>query len=271
MNRVAFNIFGFNVYYYSLCILLGVIVAYILIIREGKKQGLTKEFISDLIFYTLIIGILGARVYYCVFNLDYYSSDPISILKVWEGGLAIHGGIIAGILWTLFYTHKYKVNFFRMTDIMVVSLIIGQAIGRWGNFFNGEAYGPVTTLDFLTKLHIPDFIIKNMYINGVYHQPTFLYESLWCIIGFVILLIIRRMKYIKIGQITGIYFIWYGIGRFLIESLRTDSLMLGNLKMAQIISIIMDLTGIVLIILFQKNSVFKNQYNDKENTNDINF
>ena len=158
-----------------------------------------------------------------------------------------------------------------MTDIMVVSLIIGQAIGRWGNFFNGEAYGPVTTLDFLTKLHIPDFIIKNMYINGVYHQPTFLYESVWCIIGFVILLTIRRMKYIKIGQITGIYFIWYGIGRFLIESLRTDSLMLGNLKMAQIISIIMVLTGIVLIILFQKNSVFKNQYNDKENTNDINF
>ena len=271
MNPIFLDLGFIKIYWYSIMIFIAFFVGGTLALNEAKKWKIPEDLMINYFFFLIPIALIGARLYYGLFNLDYYSSDPISILKVWEGGLAIHGGIIAGILWTLFYTHKYKVNFFRMTDIMVVSLIIGQAIGRWGNFFNGEAYGPVTTLDFLTKLHIPDFIIKNMYINGVYHQPTFLYESVWCIIGFVILLTIRRMKYIKIGQITGIYFIWYGIGRFLIESLRTDSLMLGNLKMAQIISIIMVLTGIVLIILFQKNSVFKNQYNDKENTNDINF
>ena len=128
MNRVAFNIFGFNVYYYSLCILLGVIVAYILITREGKKQGLTKEFTSDLIFYTLIIGILGARVYYCVFNLDYYLANPSEILKIYNGGLAIHGGVIAGLVVVYFYTKKKNISFIINQKIDITKTIKAKII-----------------------------------------------------------------------------------------------------------------------------------------------
>lgn len=270
MNKYIFEIGNFKLEWYSALIIVAAMIGITMVLKEAKRYKYPTEFVFNMIFWAIIFGIIGARAYYVLFNLELYDSFW-EACKIWEGGLAIHGGIIAGVLVILLYCKKYKVRSIRMFDFLAPAMLLAQAIGRWGNFFNGEAYGPVTTLDFLTKLHIPDFIIKNMYINGVYHQPTFLYESVWCIIGFVILLTIRRMKYIKIGQITGIYFIWYGIGRFLIESLRTDSLMLGNLKMAQIISIIMVLTGIVLIILFQKNSVFKNQYNDKENTNDINF
>lgn len=271
MNPIFLDLGIVKIYWYSVMIFLGLLIGGWLALREAKKWKIPEDLMINYFFFLVPIALIGARLYYVLFNLDYYSNDLMAILRVWEGGLAIHGGIIAGILWTLFYTKKYKVNFFRMTDIMVVSLIIGQAIGRWGNFFNQEAYGPVTTLEFLNNLHLPKFIIDNMFIDGAYHQPTFLYESLWCIIGFIILLIVRRYHYIKIGQVTCLYFVWYGLGRFLIESLRTDSLMLGGFKMAQLISLAMIVIGILLFIFFQRKSVFKNQYNNKENTNDINF
>lgn len=238
MNRVAFNIFGFNVYYYSLCILLGVIVAYILITREGKKQGLPKEFISDLIFYTLIIGILGARVYYCIFNLDYYLANPSEILKIYNGGLAIHGGVIAGLIFVYFYTKKKNVSFIKILDIVAPAVIIAQSFGRWGNFFNQEAHGGITTYQNLKNMHIPEFIINGMHIEGKYYYPTFFFESIWCLIGFIILMFVRRNKNLRKGFQIGFYFIWYGIGRFFIEALRTDSLMFFNLKIAQIVSLI---------------------------------
>ncbi len=271
MNPIFLDLGIIKIYWYSVMIFIGLLIGGILALQEAKKWKIPEDLMINYFFFLVPIALIGARLYYVLFNLDYYSNDWLAILRVWEGGLAIHGGIIAGILWTLFYTKKYKVHFFRMTDIMVVSLIIGQAIGRWGNFFNQEAYGSATTLEFLTHLHIPKFIIDNMYINGTYYQPTFLYESLWCLIGFILLLIIRRYRYIKIGQITSLYFIWYGLGRFFIESLRTDSLMLGNLKMAQIISIIMIILGILMLIIFQKKSVFKNQYNNQENAEKVNF
>ena len=245
MNRVAFNIFGFNVYYYSLCILLGVIVAYILITREGKKQGLTKEFTSDLIFYTLIIGILGARVYYCVFNLDYYLANPSEILKIYNGGLAIHGGVIAGLVFVYFYTKKKNISFIKILDIIAPAVIIAQSFGRWGNFFNQEAHGEITTYQNLKNMHIPEFIINGMHIEGKYYYPTFFFESIWCLIGFIILMIARRNKNLRKGFQIGFYFIWYGIGRFFIEALRTDSLMFFGLKIAQIVSLI----GIIIVII----------------------
>lgn len=271
MNPIFLDLGIIKIYWYSVMIFIGLLIGGVLALNEAKKWKIPEDFMINYFFFLVPISLIGARIYYVLFNLDYYSNDWLSIFKVWEGGLGIHGGIIAGIIWTLIYCKKYKVNFFRLTDIMVVSLIIGQAIGRWGNFFNQEAYGGITTLEFLNNLHLPDFIIDNMYINGAYHHPTFLYESIWCMIGFIGLLIVRRYRYIKIGQITGIYFIWYGIGRFFIEGMRTDSLMLGSLKMAQLISILMIIIGAVLIFVFQKKSVFKNQYNNKENTNDINF
>lgn len=260
MNRVAFNIFGFNVYYYSLCILLGVIVAYILITREGKKQGLPKEFISDLIFYTLIIGILGARVYYCVFNLDYYLANPSEILKIYNGGLAIHGGVIAGLIFVYFYTKKKNVSFIKILDIVAPAVIIAQSFGRWGNFFNQEAHGGITTYQNLKNMHIPEFIINGMHIEGKYYYPTFFFESIWCLIGFIILMILRKNKNIKLGMQIGFYFIWYGIGRFFIESLRTDSLMFFNLKIAQIVSLIGIIIGIIIVVTNRN----KKYYNEME-------
>ena len=260
MNRVAFNIFGFNVYYYSLCILLGVIVAYILITREGKKQGLPKEFISDLIFYTLIIGILGARVYYCVFNLDYYLANPSEILKIYNGGLAIHGGVIAGLIFVYFYTKEKNVSFIKILDIVAPAVIIAQSFGRWGNFFNQEAHGGITTYQNLKNMHIPEFIINGMHIEGKYYYPTFFFESIWCLIGFIILMIARRNKNLRKGFQIGFYFIWYGIGRFFIEALRTDSLMFFNLKIAQIVSLIGIIIGIIIIVTNRN----KKYYNEME-------
>lgn len=260
MNRVAFNIFGFNVYYYSLCILLGVIVAYILITREGKRQGLPKEFISDLIFYTLIIGILGARVYYCVFNLDYYLANPSEILKIYNGGLAIHGGVIAGLIFVYFYTKKKNVSFIKILDIVAPAVIIAQSFGRWGNFFNQEAHGGITTYQNLKNMHIPEFIINGMHIEGKYYYPTFFFESIWCLIGFIILMIARKNKNLRKGFQIGFYFIWYGIGRFFIETLRTDSLMFFNLKIAQIVSLIGIIIGIIIIVTNRN----KKYYNEME-------
>ena len=260
MNRVAFNIFGFNVYYYSLCILLGVIVAYILITREGKKQGLPKEFISDLIFYTLIIGILGARVYYCVFNWDYYLANPSEILKIYNGGLAIHGGVIAGFIFVYFYTKKKNVSFIKILDIVAPAVIIAQSFGRWGNFFNQEAHGGITTYQNLKNMHIPEFIINGMHIEGKYYYPTFFFESIWCLIGFIILMIARKNKNLRKGFQIGFYFIWYGIGRFFIEALRTDSLMFFGLKIAQIVSLIGIIIGIIIIVTNRN----KKYYNEME-------
>lgn len=260
MNRVAFNIFGFNVYYYSLCILLGVIVAYILITREGKKQGLPKEFISDLIFYTLIIGILGARVYYCVFNLDYYLANPSEILKIYNGGLAIHGGVIAGFIFVYFYTKKKNVSFIKILDIVAPAVIIAQSFGRWGNFFNQEAHGGITTYQNLKNMHIPEFIINGMHIEGKYYYPTFFFESIWCLIGFIILMIARKNKNLRKGFQIGFYFIWYGIGRFFIEAFRTDSLMFFGLKIAQIVSLIGIIIGIIIIVTNRN----KKYYNEME-------
>ena len=156
----------------------------------------------------------------------------------------------------------------KMMDICVVGLIVGQICGRWGNFFNGEAYGPVVSRSFLEGLYLPNFIIDGMYINGAYHHPTFLYESLWNFVGFLLLLLFRRFSYIKEGQLTGFYLMWYSLGRFYIESLRTDSLMFGDLKVAQLVSIFMFLFGFFLIIFRMRSSKFDFLYN-KEEKNEI--
>lgn len=263
MNPIFLDLGIIQIYWYSIFIFLGFFIGGTLALKEAKRFKLDEEVIINMFFYIIIFALLGARIYYVLFNMKYYLNDPISIIKVWEGGLAIHGGIIACIIFLFFYTKKNKLNMLKIMDILAVSLILGQAIGRWGNFMNKEAYGPITTLEFLKKLHLPNFIINGMNINGVYHQPTFLYESLACLIGFIILLIIRRRKYIKNGMISSFYLVWYGLVRFFIESLRQDSLMLGNIKMAQLVSIILVITGIVMFIILKKSSAFTNNYNEK--------
>ena len=261
MNPEMFNIGGISIRWYSVLILVGIIVALLLAQKEGKKFKLPDEFIFDLAFWVVIFGIVGARLYYVIFNFSLYKNDLLGIFKVWNGGLAIHGGIIAGLITLLVYCKIRKVNPFRMTDIAVPSLIIAQAIGRWGNFFNSEAHGPVTTLANLESFHIPKFIIDGMYILGEYRQPTFFYESVGCIFGFIAMLIIRCGKYLKRGNLTAFYRIWYGTLRFLIEGLRTDSLMIGPIKMAQLVSLIFVIIGLIIFVLnLTKNINDENLY-----------
>ena len=270
MDRVALRIGNISIYWYAVIIAVGMIVAMCLSYAKAKRQEINLEFWINLLFYIILFGVIGARLYYILFNLSYYLSDPLEIVKVWHGGLAIHGGIIAGVIVILLYTRKYNVNTLKTLDIMAVSVIIGQAIGRWGNFFNQEAFGGVVSKGFLETLKLPEFIINGMYINGSYHHPTFLYESIWNVIGFIILLILRRRKYNKVGELSGFYLIWYSIGRFFIEGLRTDSLMLGPLRIAQVVSLIAFIIGIVLIVRAKKGSRFDNLY-EKEGKDEIRF
>ncbi len=259
MNPIALDLGIIQIHWYSLTMLLAMLVGGLLFYKTMIKEKISEEKITDLIFYTLIFAIIGARLYYVFFNISYYIKNPLEIIEIWNGGLAIHGGILAGALYIIYFAKKNKLNFLKIFDIAAPSLIIAQAIGRWGNFFNQEAHGPVTTITKLKDLLIPNFIIKGMKINNNYYHPTFYYECLWNLLGFIILIFIRKKKKLRTGQLTGIYMIWYSVARFLIESLRTDSLMLGNIKIAQFISIIMILIGIYLIVRKPKNRVSRNK------------
>ena len=267
MERVAFDLGIIQVYWYSIFIFLGALAACVVIYLEAKKRKLNDEFIVNLAFNAIIFGIIGARIYYVLFNLDYYMQNPIEILEIWNGGLAIHGGLITGGLFTVYYCKKNKVETLKVFDIIVVGLILGQAIGRWGNFFNQEAYGAITTAAKLKSMGVPDFVINGMYILGDYRQPTFFYESIWNFFGFIALLIIRRYPYLKTGQLSGFYLIWYSVARFIIEKMRTDSLMLGNFKIAQIMSIVLLIIGVILFIYYKrikKVGPFDKLYNKDE-------
>ena len=262
MNRVAVDLGFIKIYWYSITMLLGVVLGGSITYLELKRLKLDKEYFFNMLFYVIIFGFLGARLYYVLFNLDYYLANPMEILAIWNGGLAIHGGIIGGVITIFAYgkKHKKKLNeIIKYIDICTFGVIIGQIIGRWGNFFNSEAHGPATTRLFLEKIHIPEFIINGMYIDGVYYHPTFLYESVFNLLGLIILLIIRKKSNLKTGMLLSIYLIWYSIVRFFIESLRTDSLMLGNLKMAQVISIILIISGISIFVVSLKKGEYYNE------------
>ena len=256
MTRELISFGPITIYWYSLTMLLGILTGYFIALKEAKHQGL-KTYFDNLIFYLIIFGIIGARLYYVIFEFANYKDNLLSIVKIWEGGIAIYGAIIAGFLVILNQTKKHQKSIIQTTDILVPGLIIGQAIGRWGNFFNQEAHGTAVTLSFLKSLHLPNFIINGMYINGAYYHPTFLYESLWCFLGFIILLLIRKLTNRKQGLVTFTYFIWYGIGRFIIESLRTDSLYLGSIRISQLVSLILIITGIIGIIINIRKEVKK--------------
>lgn len=257
MNRIALDLGFIQIYWYSITMFLGVIVGIIVAYIEIKRKKINLSNFSDMAFYAILFGFLGARIYYVLFNLDFYLANPIEIIKIWNGGLAIHGGIIGAVIAIYVYCKKNKLVFIEMLDICAPAIVIGQVIGRWGNFFNSEAHGGIVTKSFLESMHLPNFIINGMYINGNYYHPTFLYESILNLICFIVLMFLRKNKDIKIGVMTGIYLIWYGIVRIFIESLRTDSLMLGSIKMAQLIGLPMIIIGIILIIV----SGNKDKYN----------
>lgn len=263
MNRLSFSFGPITIYYYSIMMAVAVFVAYLIIMKEGKRQKIDKEFLINLIFYCVIFGFIGARIYYVFFHIQEYIKNPIDIFKIWNGGLAIHGGLIAGFITLVVYCKKYNKPILKITDIAVVGILLAQAIGRWGNFFNHEAHGPITTLVALENQHLPKFIIDGMYILGNYYYPTFLYESIWNLFGFIILLCIRKNKRIHVGVLSGIYLMWYSFGRFFIEYFRTDSLMLGSIKVAMLVSVILFIIGIFLILRTTKNTRFENLYNEE--------
>ncbi|MEG1892720.1 MAG: prolipoprotein diacylglyceryl transferase [Bacilli bacterium] len=269
MSPIMFTIGNFSIKWYAFLILIGAIVGIIMIMKEGKRFGFSKDFLFNLTFWVIIMGIIGARIFYVIFNPELYTNF-FDIFKIWEGGLAIYGGIIFGILTIIIYCKRYKVRTIKILDFFVPALFFAQALGRWGNFFNSEAHGAATSLLHLQNLHIPEFIIDGMRIGGLYYEPTFFYESLWCLLGLIIVLIIRRLKFTKVGVPTAFYFMWYGVGRFFIEAMRTDSLMLGGFKVAQIISIIIFLVGLGSIMVISRKARFEDLY-DKEVDQTIRF
>ncbi len=224
------------IYWYGIINAAAVIIGLFLVIRESKRRKINTEFFLDYIIYTIPVAIICARLYYVVFRWNIYQMDLRKIIAIREGGLAIHGAVIGGILTLLFMSVKRKFPFTVALDILTPSLVLGQAIGRWGNFINQEAYGTVVSKDFISKF--PKFIKNQMYIEGYYHHPAFLYESLLNLFIFIFIILIRKKEYIINGDILLIYGILYSTGRFFIEGIRIDSLMLGNYRVAQLISII---------------------------------
>lgn len=247
IDPVAFNLGPLSVRWYGIIIAVGILLGYFVAQRALVKAVLHKDTLVDIIFYSALFGFIAARIYFVIFQWPYYAENPSEIIKIWHGGIAIHGGLIGGFIAGVIVCKVKNLNPFQIGDIIAPSIILAQGIGRWGNFMNHEAHGGPVSRAFLEQLHLPNFIIENMYINGQYYHPTFLYESIWDVAGFIILVNIR--KHLKLGETFFLYLTWYSIGRFFIEGLRTDSLMLtSNIRVAQLVSILLILISISLIV-----------------------
>lgn len=235
MNPVAFEIFGLTVRWYGILIATGMILGILLASVKCKYRDVNFDSFLDLVLIGIPVGIIGARIYYVVFAFNDYKNNLIQVFNIRGGGLAIHGGLIFALTAAWIYTRKKKLNLFKFADVAAPSIIIAQAMGRWGNFFNQEAHGGPVSYEFIKRF--PYFIQNGMYIDGVYYHPTFLYESMWDLVVFFILLsILKRSK--KTGIVFFSYIGLYSIGRFFVEGLRTDSLMFGPLRVAQLVSLL---------------------------------
>ncbi|MCL6570269.1 MAG: prolipoprotein diacylglyceryl transferase [Bacillus sp. (in: Bacteria)] len=263
INPVAFSLGPIAVHWYGIIIGLGLALALYLAIKEENRRGLKKDTFADLMIWAIPIAIISARLYYVIFEWGYYAQHPGDILQIWNGGLAIHGALIGAVITTYIFAKKRKISFWKIADIAAPSIILGQAIGRWGNFINQEAHGGEVTRSFLEGLYLPDFIINQMFIDGSYYHPTFLYESLWNFAGFFLLLLLRRVN-LRSGEIFLTYVIWYSVGRFFVEGMRTDSLMLGFLRMAQTISIGLVIGAVAILLYRRKMKLSEARYLDKE-------
>ncbi|MGG0285410.1 prolipoprotein diacylglyceryl transferase [Peribacillus butanolivorans] len=262
LNPIAIDLGPIQIHWYGLIIGFGVLLGLIIALRESERRGLDKEIFTDMILFAVPIAIISARIYYVIFQWEYYSQNPGDIIKIWNGGIAIHGALIGSVLTAIVFAKVKKVSFWKLADIAAPSLLLGQAIGRWGNFMNQEAHGGEITRSFLENMHLPEFIINQMYINGTYYHPTFLYESLWNIIGVIILLSLRKVN-LRRGELFLTYVFWYSIGRFYIEGLRTDSLMLTeSLRIAQVISIVLIVVAIGLVIFRRVRGYAEKRYLD---------
>lgn len=247
MNPVAFNIGNFEIRWYGILIVLGIFIGMFIAYYNSKKLNLDFEKIIDGFLVAFPCAIVGARAYYVFFEFDNFKNNIWSIFNLRTGGLAIHGGLIGALIGTIIYCKFKKIEMMKYLDVVAPSLILAQAIGRWGNFMNGEAHGDVVSYEFISKF--PEFIQKGMYLDGHYYNPTFLYESMWNLLIFLILMIIlHKKKSNENGVVIASYAVLYSVGRLFIESLRTDSLMIGNIRIAQFMSILGVVIGITYII-----------------------
>lgn len=264
LNPIAFSLGPIPVHWYGIIIGSGLALALYLAIREGDRRGLPKDTFADLMLWAIPIAIISARIYYVIFEWDFYKNNLGAIPQIWNGGIAIHGALIGSVLTAYVFAKKRGISFWKLADIAAPSIILGQAIGRWGNFMNQEAHGGEVSRAFLENLHLPDFIINQMYINGTYYHPTFLYESIWNLAGFILLILLRRVN-LRRGEMFLTYVIWYSVGRFFVEGMRTDSLMLGSLRMAQTISIALIIGAIAILIYRRVARLSETRYLAQEN------
>ena len=268
INRVAFELFGLQIYWYAIIIVSGIAIALWLANREALRVGLKEDDMTNFILWALPIAIIGARLYYILFDLEPYLADPIQIFNTRSGGLAIYGGLIAAAIVLIVYTRHHFIDPWLFLDVVAPSVMLAQAMGRWGNFTNHEAYGGETTRQFLEGLHLPQFIINNMYIDGAFRQPTFFYESMWSLLGFILILIVRKKLSVKRGELFLSYVIWYSFGRFFIEGMRTDSLYaFGGIRVSQVLSLILFAGGLFLFYYRRKKRTDIKLYERDKGTN----
>lgn len=268
LNRIAFSIGNIDIYWYAIIIMVGVVVSLLVAMKISSKFGLYANKVIDVIMISLGGAVIFARVYYVIFQWDYYEDNLLEIFNIRGGGLAIYGGIIGAFVVGLITAKIIKVKFLPLADIISIGFLLGQGIGRWGNFVNIEAFGGNTSLPWgmhsnsiQTYLESQQNLLESfgIFVNPTMPvHPTFLYESIWCLIGFVgLLFYIKHRKFD--GEIFLLYIIWYGFGRSIIEGFRTDSLMIGNFRISQILGILFCIIGIYILIKL-KNKVL----NDKE-------
>lgn len=253
MEKVAFRVGNFEIMWYALIIMIGVVLGLIVAnfnIKRRKDLNLSFDDLTDAFVWAFPLAIVGARAYYVFFEWANYKDNPMEILNLRGGGLAIHGGILGALIGVILYKLTAKKSWSYILDLAdsaAPALVLAQAVGRWGNFINQEAYGSEVSRSFMQKF--PKFIYDGMFIEGKFYHPTFLYESLWNILVFIILMVLfTRRKKEKKGSILAFYLILYSIGRFFIESLRTDSLYWGNFRVAQLVSILMIVLGLLMLL-----------------------
>lgn len=248
LNRVAFTLFGHPIYWYGIIIALAFIAAIGYVLHSSKRFGIDADKVIDVLIAAVIGGIIGARIYYVAFAWDDYKNDLMSVFKIWEGGIAIYGGLIAGVIVAWFASRWRKVRFLPMADAAAGGIILGQAIGRWGNFVNVEAFGGNTTLPWgMAGESIKNYLLfhqqtleqQGMSIDPMAPvHPTFFYESVWCLLGFLFIVWFSRRRRFD-GEVALVYLAWYGFGRMIIEGLRTDSLMWGTVRVSQWLALIL--------------------------------
>jgi phosphatidylglycerol:prolipoprotein diacylglycerol transferase len=292
LDPIAFALGPIKVHWYGIILGTAALIGLIFAIQEGKRFRILPDFFMDMLLVGVPSAIVGARIYYVAFQWKDYKDNLAEIFMIWHGGIAIYGALIGALIGAFFYVRKKGYKFSRIVDICAPGLIVGQLIGRWGNFMNQEAHGGPVDESFLRNtLHLPNFIVNQMNIQGAFYHPTFLYESLWNLLGLLVLLWLRRRPFLRAGELFLSYLMWYSIGRFFVEGLRTDSLDFtgptwlasfinalwspmkvlfepgvmtygGNIRISQLLALLILLGAIIIIAIRRKKEYASEHYSD---------